>query len=229
MALWTDLFPTPGLVKRTWYVTPGSGIAIVVPAGATAMRASMVGGGGMGVGASRFCGDGAAFARTKLTGLSAGAAFTLQIGRAQPVSGVSVVASSALEDSILTRNSDSAVICKAARGADTGPGLVANCVGDVKRAGSAGVDGNGYPSGVGSYPRGGASAGDDADVQALGFGGPGAIGISSGQSQRAAYPGAGGCTFYVGFDSSNSSYYSARLLPGDGRACIEFFTMDPGY
>lgn len=232
MTLWTDLHPKLALVARNWYVTPGSGIAIVAPAGATILRVSMVGGGGSAE--ILHCGHGAAFARKKLT-VTPAQAFTLQVGRGQRPNGSPLGADGGTAvalQSILTRNSDSAVICRAMNGSDAGPGLASGCVGDVTRSGSSGVDGPGFQAGGGGWrsgPTGGASAGDDADVQALGFGGPGAVSDQQGQNHRAPYPGGGGVQFSQFYDTHTLLTSQAYIPAGAGRACLEWFTKDPGY
>jgi hypothetical protein len=222
--LWSELFPDPGLVLRRWYQgqsnaggvsTLPAPVAIITPAKATLLRVSMVGAGGSGMNnlGGNGAGCGAAFARTKVSS-APGDAFTLQVGRAVEDNSAYFPA----QHSLLTRNSDSVVICKAVGGnTSTAPGAAADCIGDVKRSGGVGQ--------VSSYPfYGGAAAGDEGDMGALGFGGDGARAqYSVANDARSPNPGGGGVWRPL------NSEVSDNIAAGPGLVCIEFFNLDPGY
>lgn len=217
--LWSDLFPEKGLVARLWYRTTASGLAIVVPARATILRVSMVGGGAQGDNAGAQAAAGAAFARKKLT-VAPGDAFTLD------VADVNDRGNTIRMDTLLTRNADSAVVCKAAGAVHNTPGSAADCIGDTKRSGTAG-------SSTVDYKTGGSPGSDDGDAGGLGFGGPGARGAINGHLCRVSPNGGGGVHFvqYRRYDDlGHLVWFSYQEVdPGPGGACIEFFTVDPGY
>jgi hypothetical protein len=217
VTLFSDLYPNRDLISRQFFTNPGT-TNIVAPAGAAFIRVSAVGAGGFtafGAGTGFRFGGGAAFART-LTACAAGDHYDVQVGDIAHTSG----AGDALGDSKVTKVVGGAVIVNADRGRGTGApnkGLAANCVGDVKRDGSDG----------GAFGPGGSSAGDDADLIQLGFGGPG-IGRSAaegGAREPASYPGAGGASSV--FVELGESY--SGLVPGNGMVCVEFFKTNPGY
>jgi hypothetical protein len=203
MELWSDLYSARHLIDRQFYGTPGS-TTITAPAKAAFIRVSLVGAGGW---ANGGFGGGAAFARVKTT-CAPGDQFSLQIGDTAHTLG----AGDASGDSLLKTTPGNVVLVKAERGKGTGPGLAANSTGDIKRDGSA--------AGV---SQGGACAGDDADPVPLGFGGRG------GKSLMGPVPGGGGGKNYVEYAGSGGFQFLWTIVPGNGRACVEFFDQDPGY
>lgn len=204
MTLWSDLYASKELISRAFYGTPGTQ-TITAPDKAAFIRASMVGAGGW---ASGGFGGGAAFARVK-TACAPGDQFVLQVGDVAH----SLGAGDAAGNSQLKTTPGNVVLVKAERGKGTGPGLAVNSTGNVKRDGSAAPGGN----------VGGAAAGDDADPFPLGFGGRGA------QSLLGPVPGGGGAQNYVEYAGSGGYQVLWTAVPGGGRACVEFFTQDPGY
>lgn len=222
MSLWSQIFPlSRKLISRTYYDTPGTQ-TITVPAGAAYMRVSGVGAGGWNSAMPALPGGGAAFSRLK-TAVTPAATYTLKVGDAQHTYSSSGSGDSQ-GDSSLTRDSDSTVIWKAARGKGGGSsshGLASDCIGDTKR------DGFAEDGGI----KGGASGGDDADPYPLGFGGRGVDGGSvRGRSQPyAPAPGAGGIWGFVAYDNLAGYAISQVMAAGNGRVCIEFFNADPGY
>lgn len=203
MTLWSDIYKSRSLITRTFYGTPGVQ-TITAPDAAAIIRVSLVGAGGW---ASGGFGGGSAFARVKTT-CAPGDQFSLQVGDTAH----SLGAGDASGDSLLKTTPGNVVLVKAERGKGTGPGLSANCVGDVKRSGAAAG---------GSV--GGAAAGDDADPFPLGFGGRG------GRSMLGPVPGGGGGKDYVEYAGGGGYQLLWTTVPGNGRACVEFFTQDPGY
>jgi hypothetical protein len=204
VTLWSSLFNQRHLISRTFYGLPGTQ-TIAAPAHAAFIRVSAVGAGGKGNGAF---GSGAAFARVKAACAPA-EQFSVQVGSIAHTSG----AGDALGDSIVKRVTGSVTICKAERGG-TVAGAAGNCVGDVKRSGTA-------SSGFGTV--GGASAGDDADAFPLGFGGRAASFFVG------AAPGGAGGDNVVVYDNGSGFQITFNFPPGDGRVCVEFFDQDPGY
>lgn len=222
MTLLSELWSERSLISRTWYRTPGAAAA-TAPAGAVKMRISAVGAGGWPtLGFSGGGGGGAAYARTFLT-VAPGATFTLQIG---DIAATLDTNANVLGDSICTRDGDSVVVCKAARGGGSGgfnigpAGLAANSIGDVTRDGSPGTTFGG-----------GDSAGDDADPFPLGFGGQAVRWFGFGTSDvHAAARGAGGAKRYPVYYVEEFSFVRWQdFAPGNGQICIEFFNADPGY
>jgi hypothetical protein len=213
----TELFAPPASIRRHWFrsttVNAATISSLAVPQGAKCAIFSAVGAGGWKNG-SAIPGGGAAFARTKLINLTAGETFTIQVGSTK----FSIDAGTSAGDSIITRDTGAVVVCKAARGTGTlvgglgQAGLVADCVGDIKRAGSQGVN-------TFSQIQGGASGGDDGDLYCLGFGGRGA---RMGRYPAAAHGGGG--IYTVLYDAFSSKPFQ----PGAGLICVEFFTKDPG-
>lgn len=199
MTLWSDLFPGKSLITRTFYNWQAGAYTITAPAKTTIIRASLIGGGAQHASA--------AFARVKTTAAAA-ELFTLSVG------GVG-------ENTVLTRNTGSVIICRA-DGAEVGvAGTVAASIGDTKRAGSA----------VAPYD----APGDDVDDFPLGFGGGGAFvdagptGNVDGFDWRAAFAGAGGDA-KTSIIAGNPFEQATFTMPGgQGRACLEFFVSDPGY
>lgn len=206
MADFSALFAEKNLIDRMWFLDFGTWPGIIVPAGANILRAHGVGGGGQSNGGDVYSaqvGGGAAFARVT-TACTPGEALSVQVGeRGQ---------SSAAGDTIVTRTTGAVVLLKAVRGAPGAAGLAANCVGDVKR------------SGLGPVPftqRGTLRhSGHDLDDQySLGFGGRAAgyqVGASNG----------GGGAVNVAYPGTQGDFY---CYPGHGKACLEFFSEDPGY
>lgn len=213
MTLYSDLYLERHLISRLVEDRPGN-YPIVAPATETGlqlfMRVSLNGGGGLAPGIPG-AGAGAAFARRKLL-VTPGDAFTLQIGAAGN--------DTAAGDSILTKTDGGIVICKADRGRPGSPGLLENCVGDVKRSGTGG-------SVVGGYQRGGSSAGDDDDPMPLGMGGRGARQGATGQTTLGPLHGGGGIRYYAYISGGYNIPW--QLFPGAGRGVVEFFDQDPGY
>ncbi len=196
----STLFPRGyPLLQRLYFDVPGGPYSATAPAKALWVRASAGGCGGFKDDANGWGGGGAFAFDAELC--AAGDAFTVQVGdtafsrpSADTVAG----------DSWVKRPGGS-VLVYADRGRHGGAGgLVANCTGSIKRAG------------VASTPlHGGASAGDDADDHARGFGGRGA------STSLAAYYGGGG-----GFDNGRSL---PLVAAADGRVCVEFYSRNPGY
>lgn len=207
MTLWSTIFPGELLISRAVYPYQVASYAITAPAGATIIRASMVGGGAKLAGA--------AFARVKAA-CTPGEAFTLQIGVGASTSNGTGNGG----DTILTRNTGSVIIARADGAEPNVAGSVAGSIGDVKRAGT--VSALAY--------EGGASAGDDADTYPLGYGGLGAYVFAlPGNDWRYPYPGAGGVFQRAVGTNSNGSTHLVHVPAGHGRATVEFFRADPGY
>lgn len=187
------------LTFRRFFILPGVfSLTLSSVTASTWMRASAVGAGGFKDDAPGW-GGGAAFAfdhEVAVVGTYMG-----QVGDADHAR---TAQNDALGDSWVKRP-DGSTFVYSDRGRPGGAGgLVANCTGSIKRAGTAS-----------SGTHGGASAGDDADDMALGFGGQGA------SSNAAAYWGGGG-GFEAGHDFST-------FPAADGAICIELFTLNPGY
>lgn len=211
MTLWSDLFKKEHLISRQIFNVPGS-TTINAPSNAAYIRVSMVGAGGAAAFSNAGFGDGAAFARVT-TPCAAGAQFTVQVG--DPAHSHTGTADDSLGDSIVTRLSDSVVICKAERGHGTGPGLAVNSVGDVKRDGSSSPD---------RSKNGGASAGDDSDTYSLGFGGRGG-GFNKTTNGFTDGPGPGGGGAYTFYSFSPNTW---TIPSGAGRVIVDFYDQDPG-
>lgn len=207
MSLWSDLYPTRHLILRQYFSTPGVS-TVYAPTNAAVLRISGVGAGGW---ATAAFGGGAAFARSKLVGITALARFTVQVGDVAH----SLGAGDALGDTIVTRYADSVVVLSAQRGGAT-PGQASGSIGnDVTRDGSA-------FTGAGTSRRGGAAAGDDGENQALGFGGRG------GSLFLGPVRGGGGAKTIVAYQRGAFTV-TTSIVPGAGLACLEWFSQDPGY
>lgn len=221
MTNWSTLFPDRNLLSRQYFNRDDGVIdTIAAPEAATIIRVSASGGGNAGTNpgglSSGSPGGSAAFARTKTT-CTPGEQFSVQVGLANLYS---VATPAGL--SIVKRLPSGTVICQADHGLTTAGGLVANCVGDVKRAGARVVEFATSPS-----------PGDDEDPYPLGFGGPGGQRPYGGNGNRwmAAYYGGAGWwkwPYYVG--GSGSGYIVFGRTPaGGGLVCVEFYRSDPGY
>lgn len=228
MTTWTELYSAAVSLRRQWFasVTPNAATVstVAVPVGAKCAIISAVGAGGWKLN-SPYPGGGAAFARTKLTDLTSGEEFEVQVGSTK----YSLDAGSSQGDSIVTRVTGALVVCKAARGTGTivngtyggeqivnggTPGLIADCVGDTKRDGK-------YGNSRGGIYIGGFSGGDDSDIYSAGFGGRGA---QHGRTPAAGW-GGGGIHRFVYDGLGNIKDYP----PGAGRVLIHWFTKDPEY
>lgn len=212
MTLWSDLFKHEHLISRQMFNVPGT-TTINAPSNAAYIRVSMVGAGGAAAFENAGWGDGAAFARVT-TPCSPGAQFSVQVG--DPAHAHTGTSDTSLGDSIVTRVADSVVICKAERGHGTGPGLAANSVGDIKRDGSSSPD---------RTKNGGASAGDDGDTYALGFGGRGGGYSKTGDTGFVNGPGPGGGGAYNYASAAGNTWTTPS---GTGRVIVEFYDQDPG-
>lgn len=212
MTLWSDLFKKEHLISRQFFDAPGS-TTINAPANAAYIRVSMVGAGGAAEFSNAGFGDGAAFARVTMP-CAALAQFTVQVG--DPAHAHTGTADDSLGDSIVTRLSDSVVICKAERGHGNSPGLAINSVGDIKRDGSSSPD---------RSKNGGASAGDAGDTYEMGFGGRGAGWTSSGDTGFVNGPGPGGGGAYSFYSFSPNTW---TIPSGAGRVIVDFYDQDPG-
>lgn len=227
MTTWTELFSGAKSLGRIWFPSNNLGSAtvyngIAVPVGAKCGIISAVGAGGWRSSFPTLApGGGAAFARTKLNDLVAGELFNVQVGTPY----WSYDAGTAQADTIITRVTGNEVVCKAARG--TGilintstivnggtPGKAVDCIGDIKRDGKPG-------NAINNVYIGGESGGDKGDKYSLGFGGRGA---RMGRFPAAGW-GGGGIDGIVYDPAGNNT----RFFAGAGRACIEWFSKDPGY
>lgn len=196
--LHSDLFPVGyPLLFRRHFSTPGA-FSIAAPEGAVWIRVSSSGAGGFKDDAPGW-GGGGAFAFDAESSVSG--TYTVQVGDADHAR---TAQNDALGDGWVKRP-DTSVLVYADRGRPNGSGgLIANCTGSIKRAGTASTS-----------THGGASAGDDADLYPLGFGGRGA------SSSVSAFYGGGG-----GFDLG----HDVPTFPAnDGLVCVEFFSANPGY
>jgi hypothetical protein len=183
------------LILRKWFTAFGA-FSITAPPQATWVRVSLSPAGGFKDDAPGW-GGGGAFAFNAET--SVAGTYTGQVGDSDHAR---TAQNDGLGDSWLKRP-DGTLLGYADRGRPDGtPGLAANCTGYITRGGAAAT-----------ASQGGASAGDDADPLALGFGGAGA------SSALAAYYGAGG-GYELGHDFPT-------FPAGDGAVCVEFFSVNP--
>lgn len=187
------------LIDRVYFNEPGT-FNVTAPALTSWVRSAVSGAGGFKDDVDGW-GGGAAFAFAS-EDCDPGAAFQVQVGDSQFTR---PTANTGQGDSWIKRG-DSSILVQADRGRPDGsPGLLANCVGLIKRSGSAAT-----------ASAGGASAGDDADPYPLGFGGVGA------SITNAPWYGGGG-----GRVSGPFTY--PLFAAADGRACLEFYAVNPGY
>lgn len=197
--LHSDLFPIGyPLIQRLYLSEPGTAMTVIAPPGTAWVRVSVSPAGGFKDDADGWGGGGAfAFAQEVC---APAAVFHVQVGDTQHAR---PAANDALGDSWVKR-ADNTTLVYADRGRPDGsPGLAANSTGSIVRDGSAATSSHG-----------GASAGDDIDPWALGFGGQGA------NTTRAAWYGAGG--------GHVSGFFLYPTFPaGDGRVCLEFYQYDP--
>ena len=221
MTLWSTLFPDRNLLSRQYFNRDDGVIdTIAAPEAATIIRVSASGGGNAGDNPGGLVsgqpGGSAAFARVKAA-CTGGEEFSVQVGLANRYS---VATAAGL--SVVKRLPSGTVICQADHGLQNAGGLVANSVGDVRRAGSRVLTQNTAPS-----------PGDDEDPYPLGFGGPGGQRPYSGNGNRwmAAYYGGAGWwkwPYYIGAGGSGYAVF-ASTPAGGGLVCVEFFRTDPGY
>lgn len=213
MSAYSSLFRDQKLLSRVYFDLPtlniGAPASIIVPSGATVMRASGVGAGGMRTGSH---GGSAAYARMK-GAVTAGETLTVQTGN----SGGNLDANVwALGDTVVKRVTGNVTLLKAARGQGFAAGSSADCIGDVKRSGQYVLNQlNGLPA-----------AGDDEDDYGVG------IGNGHGWQNQVITPSRGGSGAYnvqifKNFEATYIIYQS--FYPGHGHACLEFFKSDPGY
>jgi hypothetical protein len=187
------------LISRIYFSDPGVWAAEAPPLTAW-VRAAASGAGGFKDDADGW-GGGAAFAFSSES-CAPGADFQIQVGDTQHSR---PAANDALGNTWVKR-ADSSILVLADRGRPDGsPGLGANSTGLITRSGGA--------AGPSS---GGASAGDDSDPFPLGFGGVGA------SITNAPWYGGGG-------GRVSGAFTYPQFAAADGRACLEFYAVDPGY
>lgn len=219
-----DIRSTNNLLQRVWLMTPTTGQAVIAPAGAGIIRASLVGAGGAN---SAGAGFGAAFAR-KQTTCTPGESFTAKIGN----NASALDAGSAAGDTELLRTSGSVQLALAKRGTGTAAGQASASVGDLKRSGGAA-----QAAQVGVSPLGGTvwvyfpggCPGDLDDDYSLGMGGDAPV---YGYGYYTAGPmmgcgGVGNAPIYR--NASSTVVVNQPLAAGHGAMCIEFYRTDPGY
>jgi len=222
---YTELYSAAESLGRVWFNSKTLGVAtayngIAAPVGAKCAIISGVGAGGW-LENSSVPGGGAAFAKTKLSDIQAGELFSVQVGTPTWTLGTGAVQG----DTVVTRVTGNDVVCRAVRGSGIivntslivnggAPGLDADCVGTIKRSGKHG-------NSISGVLIGGESGGDAEDIYSLGFGGRGA---RVGRFPAAGWGGGG--IHRVVYDPAGST---SIFFAGAGRACIEWFTKDPGY
>jgi len=199
--IWTEVFPLGyPLLGRVFLDAPGGPVAVQAPSGAVFVRAAVSGAGGFPDDVLRW-GGGAAYA-FRAEACAPGDVFTAQIGDSQ----FSRPTADTVAGDSWVKRPNSTVLVYADRGRHSGTrGLAVNSQGAIRRDGTDAT-----------ADAGGPSAGDDADIYPLGFGGKGAdIALAP------YFGGGGGRSTYPGF--------AWNYPAGDGRVCLEFYRINPGY
>lgn len=209
MTNYSTLYPDQvTLISRKWFKTSGMQTQ-TVPAGAAYARAICMACGGQGDNV----GGGSALAISKFQ-VTPGEVLNLQVGNTSTAS--------TQGDSFVKRASGETLVY-ADRGRGNGTqGLSSNCIGDIRRSGTAGYVGSFSDPSVG-----GASGNDMADYGTLGVGGRGAqVTVTGADDIKPADHGGGGQSRII-YQESGDFYYSA-IPSGPGCVVFEFFNQDPG-
>lgn len=201
MTLFSELFPdVPALILRKWFKVPGT-FNFAVPAGASWMRASVLGAGGYG---DQYSGGGA-YVRSRVQ-VTPAENLVIQVG----ATSTATVAG----DSFVKRNSG-LIIAYADRGRGSGvAGQASNSTGDSRRSGVAGS----------SVAPGGLPASDVLETDPV-FGAGSAI-YNASSALIAATAGGGGFLYY-NLDAEGELQRPGH--PGGfGLVCLSFFDANPG-